>query len=70
MIRFLVVVLISILPVITQDAELPVLCRLWFVCWFSFLSLKGSEENLPLQLASWQLVVLEFISAKLSLDLS
>ena len=64
-------------PTLGKSQMQSCLLRIWFergglgvsVLIFRLL-LKGCEENLPLQLASWQLVVLEFISAKLSLDLS
>ena len=45
-VRFLVIVLISILPVITQDAELPVLWPFvfFFLSLLFFLSLKGMRK--------------------------
>ena len=62
-VRFLVIILISILPVITQDAELPVL---WpfvvFFFFFHFFLLKGVRK---IYLRSWFLeskLCLKFIS--------
>ena len=62
-VRFLVIVLISILPVITQDSELPVLWPfvvLFF--FFHFFLLKGVRK---IYLRSWLLesqLCLKFIS--------
>ena len=62
-VRFLVIVLISILPVITQDAELPVLWPFVFVFFFFHFSLlKGVRK---IYFRSWLLesqLCLKFIS--------